>query len=264
MKLRYITGAVLVLITMISGCSGCKQINEGERGIKTTFGKADTDVMMPGIHFYNPLTSAIKDFDVKERKTAGTAPSFTSDTQTATVAYAITFYPKNDAVVGIFKQFGNDWEAKIVDQAIMTAIKDAISQYKADDLISKRETVRQIAEDNLKVVFRERGVVLTKLDITNIDFDDGYEKAVEAKVTAKQRAEEAKNKTVQIEEEAKQTTAKAKAEAEAMRIKSQALSQNKGLVSFEWVQKWNGVLPTIVGSQGAQILNIPKEIMSEK
>ena len=51
----------------------------------------------------------------------------------------------------------------------------------------------------------------------NLDFDDAYEKAVEAKVVAIQRAAEAKNETVQIEEQAKQTVKTAQAEAEAGR-----------------------------------------------
>ena len=39
----------------------------------------------------------------------------------------------------------------------------------------------------------------------------------------------------------------AKAEAESMRIRAQALAQNKNLVEYEAVQKWNGALPTYTG-----------------
>jgi regulator of protease activity HflC (stomatin/prohibitin superfamily) len=97
---------------------------------------------------------------------------------------------------------------------------------------------------------------MTGIEITNIDFDDAFEKAVEDKVVAVQRAIEAKNKTVQIQEEANQQIISAKAEAQSMSIRAQALSQNKSLVEWEAVQKWNGELPTNMFGSSVPFINM--------
>ena len=89
----------------------------------------------------------------------------------------------------------------------------------------------------------EKDVTIYDVQLTDVDFDDSYEKAAEQKVVAIQEAQKAKNETVKIEEEAKQKILTARADAESMRIKSQALAQNKGLVQFELAQKWDGKLP---------------------
>jgi len=71
------------------------------------------------------------------------------------------------------------------------------------------------------------------------------------------RPQEAKNRTVKIEEEAKQKMLIAQADAESMKIRSQALSQNKSLVEYEAVQKWNGVLPQIImGGQSTPFIGL--------
>jgi len=82
------------------------------------------------------------------------------------------------------------------------------------------------------------------------------EKAVEDKVKAQQKALEAKNKTVQIEEEAKQALMSAKANAEAMRIQAQALTQNKALVEYEAVKKWDGKLPQYMMGNSVPFVNL--------
>lgn len=103
--------------------------------------------------------------------------------------------------------------------------------------------MRHSALEAIRSHLANRGVVVTNLEITDIDFDDAYERAVEAKAVAVQKAAEARNKTVEIEENAKQKIICARAEAESMRIRSEALERNKGLVDYEAVQRWDGKLP---------------------
>ena len=80
--------------------------------------------------------------------------------------------------------------------------------------------------------------------MTEIKYSSTFEKAIENKVTAEQEALKAKNKTVQVQEEAKQKVISAEAEAKSMAIRVNALTQNKALVEYEAVQKWDGKLPT--------------------
>lgn len=237
------------MLVLLSAC-GMEQVDEGYRGIKTEWGKVVGEPLDAGLYFYNPVSSDIFEMSVKEEKLVVQTKAFTKDTQTVEVEATVTYYPDPKYIHNLYSQFGKLWEDKVVSPSVLGSLKDAIGQYIADDLVSKREQVKTYAQEEIKTALLERKVNVTRLDITNLDFDDQYEKAVEAKVVAIQRASEAKNKTVQVQEEALQTIAKAKAEAESMRIRSNALSQNKALVQYEAVQKWSGNLPTIMMGSG--------------
>jgi prohibitin 2 len=252
--------ALIVSSFLFQGC-GMEQVDEGYRGVKKTWGKVQDESLTPGLYFYNPFSSGIDDMSVKEEKLTLTTQCFTKDTQTVNVEATVTYYPDQSKIHEIYSQFGKDWDQKIISPAVLGSIKDAIGQYIADDLVSKREAVKNAAQKEVVEALAARKVIVTRLDLTNLDFDDQYERAVEAKVIAIQHAAEAKNKSVQVEEEAKQSVKRAEAEATSMRIRSAALTQNKNLVSYEAVQKWNGELPKIILGNGSMPMLDLKGIM---
>ena len=92
--------------------------------------------------------------------------------------------------------------------------------------------------------------------MVEINYSEVFERAIESKVTAEQEALKAKNKTVQVEEEAKQKVIAAEAEAKSMAIRARALSQNKSLVEYEAVQKWDGKMPQYMMGNSVPFINI--------
>lgn len=101
-------------------------------------------------------------------------------------------------------------------------------------------------------------ISITDFNITDIDYSDAFEKAIESKVTAEQEALKAKNITVQVKEEARQKVIAAEAEAKSMAIRAQALTQNKALVEYEAVKKWDGKLPQYQMGGSIPFINIGK------
>jgi regulator of protease activity HflC (stomatin/prohibitin superfamily) len=246
----------LVPVFALSAC-GFEVVDTGHRGIETRFGKIVGEPLDEGLHFYNPFTSSVKEIDVREQKLETETVSFTKDTQSVTLKVAVTYYPNKSKIHELYQQFGTDYAEKIINQIVLGSIKDSVGQYIADELVQSRERVKSAAQLEMTESLASRNIIVTRLDFINLDFDDAYERAVEAKVVAVQKAAEAKNKTVEVEERAKQTVVAAEAEARAMRIKSEALAQNKGLVQFEAVQRWNGVLPVnMYGSAPLPFLNL--------
>lgn len=247
----------VLMLVCFSSC-GFKQVNEGYRGLKLVWGKMEGEPLPPGIYFYNPLSTNIFAIDIFEKKLEGQTNCYTKDTQTVSVSYVVTYYPQPHEIGKMYTQFGEAWESKIISPTVMGTIKDAIGQYIADDLVSKREAVTKVAQDQIAKSLLERNIVFTRLDLTNLDFDDAYEKAVEQKVVAIQEAQEAKNRSIKISEEAKQQIEKATAEAKSMQIKTAAISSNRNLVEYEAVQKWNGALPQIMGGGNMPFINFDK------
>lgn len=249
---------LLVLLTgSLAGC-GFRTVDTGELGIQKHFGEIEGQPLAPGLHFYNPFTSSIEEFDVREKRVEGKGACNTKDTQVVDITYTATFAAEGAKIFSIYSQYGEDWiKGASIESIIEAQIKIAIGKYEAQDLVKSQETAAHTSYELVKAALAEKSVRLGALSFRNIDFSKEFEKAVEDKVVAEQSALQAKNKTVQINEEALQTVASATAEARAMKIKSEALAQNKGLVQFEAVQKWNGVLPVnMYGSAPLPFLSI--------
>jgi len=82
-----------------------------------------------------------------------------------------------------------------------------------------------------------------------------------AKKLAEQEALRLIEVTKQKEEQLKQATIdkniaieKAKGESEALKIKGQSISSNPKIIELEWINKWNGQLPTYMMGNGQGIM----------
>lgn len=236
--------SILLVGLMLTGC-GFEIVDPGHRGIETNLGKVVGEPLAEGLHFYNPFTSDIKEFNVRQETWTAKTQILTKDTQLVDVDFTVTYAPDPKFVSKIYLDVGSraDLVEKIIKPVVLGSINDSIGRVIADELVSKREPVTKSALKEVSENLLSKNVLITDLQFTKLDFDDAYEKAVEEKVVATQKAQKAKNDTVTIEEQAKQTVKTAEAQATAMRIQSAALSQNQGLVQYELAKKWDGKLP---------------------
>ena len=247
---------LLLMPAVLSGC-GFEIVQTGYRGVMTRFGKVVGGTMDEGLHFFNPFTSNIIEMDVREKRIDRKTIAYTKDVQNVTVNYALNFFPNKTQMHNFYQNVGMEWATVIIPQILEGAIKEIVGKYEAVALINNRQEavqgIRMLIEERL----REKNVTMQNFELTNFDFNDAFENAVEKKVIAIQQAEEAKNRTVRVQEEAQQKVIAAKAEAESMRIRARALTQNKSLVEYEAVQKWNGKLPEIMaGGNSVPFINV--------
>lgn len=237
--------------------SGMEVVDTGYRGVKVRFGQVVSEKpLTEGLYFYKPFVEKIVEMDVRTIAYQNNTVTYTKDIQQADITYSLNFNLNPDYVATMYQTVGYQWQDKIVKPIIDSTIKQVMGTYEAAPLIANRDKARTLMFDTMVKQLADKGVILTNLQISNIDYSDAFENAVEAKVTATQRAAEAQNKTVQVEEEAKQRIISAKAEAESMAIRSQALSQNQNLVQYEAVQKWDGHLPQYSLGGATPFINI--------
>jgi prohibitin 2 len=241
-----------LLSSMLTAC-GFEVVDTGRRGIRVDLGKVEGEPLVEGLYFYNPFTSSIVEYSVQQETWKDKTSVFTKDTQRVEIEFAATYSADPVYVGELYKVFGreNQLEDKVIKPVITASIKDSIGGVIADELVGKREAITLAAKKAVQETLKERHVLLSDLQFTNLDFDDAYEKAVEQKVVATQEAQKAVNETVKIKEQAKQTVATAEAEATAMKIKTAALAQSHSLVELEAVKKWDGVLPQYILGGGA-------------
>lgn len=240
---------------LLSAC-GFEIVDTGFRGVETNMGKVVSESLPEGLYFYNPLTSNITELDVRTQHYESETQVYTKDVQQAMVKVVVNFNLEKNKAHLMFQDIGQNWSEVLIPQYTNGALKAIIGKWDAVDLVSNRDKATAQITAELQKELEARFVTISSVQLANIDFAEEFEKAVEAKVTAIQRASEAENKTKQISEEAKQKVITAKAEAEAMKIKSEALSQNQSLVQYEAVLKWNGILPQYMLGDSTPFINL--------
>lgn len=253
-----IAGGCVVLFLLLV-LDPVKVVSPGYRGVEVSLGKVNDKSLAPGFYFYNPVTTTIHEMNVQTNKFEGKTQCYTKDIQTAELGYTINYNLEPEAAPSVYQTVGIDWANTLIKQVIEGELKSSVGKWDAVDLIANREKARAEIQDSITTELAKRHVIITNVQLTGIDYNSEFEKAVEAKVTAVQRAAEAQNHTVQITEEAKQTQIKATAEANAMKIKSEALAQNKSLVSYEAVLKWDGKLPNYMMGNSVPFINVNKD-----
>lgn len=248
--MRYLS--ILAILFLTQAC-GFEIVDTGHRGVEVRLGEVVGEPLPEGMHFYNPLTANIHEMSVMTTTWNQEATAYTKDVQQAKITFSVNYNLNPASVLNIYKTVGSNWDEKLVKQAVPSIMKNVVGKWEAVELVSNRGKATAEIEKNLIESLGAQGITISRFEITNIDYDAAFEKAVEAKVVAIQYAQAAENKTKQVAEEARQQIISAKAVAEGMRIQSEALAQNKSLVEYEAVKKWSGKLPEIVvlGGNGA-------------
>lgn len=247
---------VLLLIVFIILCNPIAIVGVGERGVKVTLGKVSPQSYTEGIHLITPFISKIKNMDVKTQKTYIETDLYTKDIQQAKISYVINYNLQPQNAHNMYREVGPGYVDNILMPVVEGTIKDVIGRWNAQDLVANREAATIDILAKLQKQLEPRYINVTGFQITDINYSGVFEKAIESKVTAEQEALKAKNRTVQIQEEAKQKIISAEAEAKSMAIRANALTQNKALVEYEAVQKWDGKMPEYMMGNALPFINI--------
>lgn len=236
-------GILVLICTIFFG--SFYTIPAGERGVLLTFGKPTIEAQQEGLHFKVPLAQKIIKMDVKTQKYETDASAASKDLQVVSTKIAVNYHLVESTVPTLYKDIGINYQDRIIQPAVQEVVKASTAQFTAEELITRRPEVKQNIKQLLIDRMESRGIIIEDISITNFDFSENFNSAIEAKVTAEQKAFEAKNKLEQVKYEAEQRITQSQAEAEAIRIQAQAIQAQGGeeYVQLQAISKWDGILP---------------------
>lgn len=256
---KYITYGALVIVALILLLGGIYTIGAGERGVLLTFGKASMDSKMPGLHFKIPIVQGVIKMDVKTQKYEAELTAASKDLQDVKTKIAINYHIMPDSTPEIYRDIGTNYADKVIYPLEQEVNKAATAQFTAEELITKRDQVRETMKTILMEKLAQRKIVVEEISIINFAFSDSFTQAIEAKVTAEQQALTAKNKLEQVKYEAQQRIEQANGEANAIRIQADAIRAQGGkeYVQLQAINRWDGKLPTFMMSGAMPFISIP-------
>ncbi|MCE0483411.1 MAG: prohibitin family protein [Methylacidiphilales bacterium] len=223
-------------------------VETGNVGVITNFGKVTGEVLDSGWHIVGPIDH-VTELSIRTITTQVDASCFSSDLQAVNITLAVQTRITKENATNIYKNYGVEYMSQ-ASPKILDALKAETAKYEAAEIIANRDRIRSEA---LKAAQeRLQGFVeVQDLSIVNVAFSDDYERAIEAKQVAQQRAEQAKYELQQAEVEAEKKVATAKGEAEAIQIRGDALAKNPAVIDLELINKWDGKAPDTLVTNGS-------------
>ena len=246
---------LLGVLVLIFGSWGT--IGAGEVGVVLHMGAVTGETKAAGFYTKTPFTVEVVPMNVQVQKEQVETEASSKDLQTvkATVSLNISLLP--DKAAQVYQNIGVNYLDTMIAPAMQESVKSVMAQYTAEELISKREQVREGISELLATKLTPIGIKTEAVNIVNFEFSEVFNQAIEAKVTAEQNALAAKNKLEQVKYEADQNVTKADGEAKAIAIQAEAIEAQGGAayIQLKALEKWDGKLPQIVGQGAIPFIN---------
>ncbi len=251
----------LVLIVVGSFLTSYVSVPAGYRGVLLRFGAVAGD-LREGAHFVVPGMETVQMIEVRTQKAEAKGSAASQDLQVVTTDLAVNYHLDPSSVGKIYKSIGDDEAVRdrIIQPATQEVLKAVVARYTAEQLIRQRDQVKAQVDEGLTSRLAAYNILVEPngVSLTNFEFSQQFNDAIEAKQVAQQSAEQQKYVLAKAQMEAQTEIAKANGIASANRIKAQALETQGGqkVLAQSWIDKWDGHLPTVSGANGGQILDL--------
>lgn len=245
---------VLALLTFVLWLS-FTSVDAGYRGVVLRFGAVMGRILEPGPHLITPFIETVKPISVQVQVEKLESQAASHDLQVVHTQVTLAYYQDPCCVADIWSKLNDDALDRVVIPAIQEAIKAQTAQYDAEQLIAQRPAVRNGIEQYVRDRLTTHHIDVDAVSITDFNFSEDYNRAIEAKVTAQQNALKAENDLNRIKIEAEQKVTQAQAEAKALEVQKQQITPE--LVQLRTIemmqQRWDGRLPDVymAGQGGA-------------
>ena len=223
---------LLMLMGIVVKC--IVQINAGQVGVKSLFGKVQNDILSSGLHFVNPFVE-IERLDIKTQNytmsgvhAEGAVQGddairvLTSDGLEVTIDLTVLYKLLPSEAPKLVRETGVDYTDKIVRPLTRTKIRDNSVYYEAVSLYSnKRDEFQQRIFKSIEDDFKKRGLILEQLLVRNITLPQSVKATIEQKINAEQDAQ--KMQFVLLKE---------KQEAERKRVEAQGIADYQRIINI--------------------------------
>ena len=252
------------------------------------------DPLGPGLHWIIPFLETPRVYSIaRQTYTMSSATgegqvtgddsiqARTKDGQQVFIDASVIYAIDPTQLINLHKVWQNRYEDNVVRPVARAAIRDAVSQFGVEEIVStKRSELEKAISDQIREKLGINNLLMTDFLLRNIRFSDEYAAAVEQKQIAEQQAQQAKFVVESKKQEAEQArqvaqgaadaavisakgaaearVIQAEAEAKANALIGESLQNNPEILQYQYIQKLAPGVQTIFIPSGNQfILPLP-------
>ncbi|HCO57178.1 MAG TPA: paraslipin [Burkholderiales bacterium] len=265
--------ALLILVLVFFGL-GIKIVPQSQNFVIERLGRYNR-TLEAGLHIIIPVIEAVRHrVDILERQLPTSKIStITLDNVTIGIDLAILF-----RVVHAEKSV---YRINNIDQAILTTVtgvvRSVIGKTDLDGVQSNRRSITEAIEEELRAVTEEWGIVLSRVEVIDVEVDDETRKAMQLQLNAERnrravvRQAEGEKEAAQLQADADLYTAQKQAEAKRVLADADAYAVNavakaianggESAINFEIKKIQAKAIESLGVSESSKIVILPAELM---
>ena len=249
----------LVVLGFLTAC--IKQIDAGQIGVISVFGKVQNTVLQSGLTIVNPLAEvSVVDVKTQNYTMSGVNDEgdksgddairvLTADGLEVIIDLSVLYRVLGSQAPNIVRETGLDFRDKIVRPITRTRIRDNAVYFTAIDLYStKRDQFQTRIFTTIDADFKKRGLVLEQLLVRNITLPANVKTSIEEKIKAEQDAQKMEFVLQKEKQEAERKRVEAQGIADYQRIINTGLTDNQ--LQYEQIK----ALKEIATSQNSKVV----------
>ncbi|KKM11135.1 hypothetical protein LCGC14_1721340 [marine sediment metagenome] len=240
-------GSFMVILSLILG--SLVAVPAGHRGVIVRFNAVTGRTLEQGLNAKIPFIDGVRHISIQSFKHEVPASAASNDLQTVSTTIALNYHLLPEGTSEVYRTLGHtgiqEYIVRFADPLIQETVKQVTARFQAEDLILKREEVKQEIAQVLTQKLTERFIVAETVSITDFQFSATFTASIEAKVSAEQAVFEAENKLRRIEVEARQVEAAAVGEANARMAQAEGEAEYITVVTAAQVAANNAISETL-------------------
>jgi regulator of protease activity HflC (stomatin/prohibitin superfamily) len=258
-KTGRIIGVVLLLLGLSTACF--VQIEPGQVGVQTLFGKIQSGTLSEGLNVVNPLVDVVR-FDTRTQNYTMSAVHdegdkegddairiLTADGLEVVIDISVLYHLDPARAPEVLRTVGTSITDKLVRPITRTKIRDNAVYYDAVSLYSsKRDEFQQKIFTSIEKEFAVRGILLENILIRNIALPESVKRTIESKINAEQESQKMKFVLEKEKQEAERKRVEAQGIADYQRILTASLTDK--LIQYEQIKAQK----EIATSQNAKVI----------
>lgn len=269
-----IVSLALVAVVVVFFGLGVKIVPQSQNFIVERLGRFNR-TLEAGLHIIIPVIESVRHkVDILERQLPTSKIStITLDNVTISIDLAILFR--------VVKAENSVYRISDIDQAIKTTVtgvvRSVIGKTDLDGVQSNRRSITQAIEEELRVVTEEWGIVLSRVEIVDVEVDDETRSAMQLQLNAERnrravvRQAEGEREAAQLKADADLYTAQKQAEARktladadayAVTVVAKAIaSGGDSAINFEIKKIQAKAIETVGSNSSSKVVLIPSELL---
>lgn len=256
-------------------------VDAGRVGVIKKLGAVQPIPFEEGFHLKTPFIDTVIPVNIRLNNSQSNSLSSSKDLQNVQTTVSVQYSINASVAAQTYQKIGlnKQIQTTVIQPAIGESVKAVTAKYTAEELITRRESVKlqiqQAIQLFIDTTLTEKkianGIKIANVAITDFNFSDEFNRAIELKVKAEQEALQAKNEKIRrvtqaeaaaaekelaADASAYEITVGSKARADAIKREAKSLKSNPELIQLRIAERWDGQLPHFNGSSAIPFLNI--------
>ncbi len=231
--------AAVLIVSMTWCTTACVIIEDGEVGVKKSFGSIADEPVGQGVIVQIPVARTVEVWNVKlqEIKESASVPS--SEGLIVGLEASLLFRVLGERAPQIRKTIGWNYIEKLVIPYFRNGLRDVVSGYEVKKIYTEvgRKEISEKIQLCLVGVLEPQGISIVDVLLRDVRLPQRFKESIEAKLTAEQRVQQKQFELEQAGKDAEIEVARAEGAAKAQEIVRSTLSDS--YLQYLWVKTLN-------------------------